>query len=137
MYMFDMLDLFISSHLYILMVVCTCLLLYSHPYILISLGSYALTRIPASSYPQFGVCLLITSCSYILLSCTQAHVFCVLVGNFRSSHPHPQVHVLRVFVGILTFSYPQVHVLQVLVDILASSHSHIPILVLVQKIGIE
>ena len=88
MYMFDMLDLFISSHLYILMVVCTCLLLYSHPYILISLGAYALTRslhphilslvcaclyphVLTSSYPvlrlMYSVCLLVTSDPHILI----------------------------------------------------------------------
>ena len=50
--MFDMFDLFISLHHYILMFMCTCL----YP------------RILTSSYPQVRVCLLVTSYTHILLS---------------------------------------------------------------------
>ena len=40
----------------------------SHPNILISLGSYALACIPASSYPQVRVCLLLILYPHIYLS---------------------------------------------------------------------
>ena len=132
------------------MFVFTCLQVSLHPYILIFSGLCALVCITASSYPQVSVCLLVTSCPHILLPLCSCSVLCyahlywypdILISSY------PQVHLLRVVVGILTSSqphslvsctpdacqypciltssYPQFHVLRVLVGILASSHSHI------------
>ena len=90
--MFDMFDLFISSHPHIVIsFLCTCF----YP------------CIPASSYPQIRMCLLLTSHPHILISLGS----CTLCACW-----YPR---------ILTFSYPYVHVLQVLVGVLASWHPHI------------
>ena len=90
--MFDMFDLFISSHPHIVIsFLCTCF----YP------------CIPASSYPQIRMCLLLTSHPHILISlgsCTPGACWCS---------------------RILTSSYLYVHVLWVLVGILTSSHPHI------------
>ena len=68
-YMFDVFDLFISSYPYILISLCLCVLpCISHPYILISSGSYALAYIPASSYTQFRVCLLAFLHPHVIIS---------------------------------------------------------------------
>ena len=119
--------------------------IYSHPRILISLGSCALPCILASSYPYVCVYLIVSAHPYILVSsgsyaltCIPASSYpqvrvgllvslhprilislgsCVLVGILTSSHP--QVHVC-VLIGILASSYPQVHVC-----LLVSSHSQI------------
>ena len=113
--MFDIFDLFISSHLHIFISLGSCalacilassylyvrvyLLVSSHPYILLSSGSYALACIPASSYPQVHPHILISSGSYVLASI------------LASLHPH----ILRLMCAclyscILTSSYPQVYV---------------------------
>ena len=135
--MFDMLELFISSHPhilrfctlacilasshpYILMFVCTCL----YPRILTSSGSSTLTRILASSYPQVCVCLFETSYPRILLSlgsCTLCACWypCILTSSY------PYVHVLRVLGGILASSHPYIFTFMYSGCLLVSSHPHI------------
>ena len=88
-----------------------------HLYILISSGSYALSCIPASSYPQVRVCLLVSLHPHILISSGSYVLTCILA----SVHPH----ILRFICAclhtcILTSSYPQIHV-----RLLVSSHPHI------------
>ena len=48
--------------------VCVCLLVSSHPHILIPSGSYVLVGILASSYPQIHVCFLLSLHPLILIS---------------------------------------------------------------------
>ena len=150
--MFDIFDLFLSLHIHILRFLCTCLyphipasshlypyfcvylLVPSHPYMLISSGSYTLARILhsrilrfvctclypcilTSSYPQVHKCQLLYSHPCILISSDSWVLACVLA----SSHPH----LLRFMCAcwyppILTLSYPQAHVY-----LLVSSHRHI------------
>ena len=64
--------------------ICTHLLVFSHPYILISSSSYAHAYIPASSYPQVRVCLLVSLHPHILISSGLCVLACILV----SSRPH-------------------------------------------------
>ena len=47
--------------------VCVCLLVSSHPHILIPSGSYVLVGILASSYPQIHVCFLLSLHPLILI----------------------------------------------------------------------
>ena len=96
-----------SLHPYILMFVCTCLYVSSHSYILISSGSCALTYIPASSYPQVPMCLLLSSCPRILISLG----WCTLGAGWYSrilTSRYFYVRVLWVLVGILTHSHPHI-----------------------------
>ena len=123
--MFDVFDLFISSH----------------PHILILLGSCALACILASSHPY--ILMFVCTCLYPRIftsSCAQVHVpslaslhlissgSCVLACNL---YPHILLPLGLCalcacwYPRILTSSYLQVHVIQVLVGILASSHPHI------------
>ena len=138
--MFDIFNLFISSHSHIFIFLGSCalacilassylyvrvyLLVSSHPYILISSGSYALACIPASSYSQVRVCLLVSFHPHILISSGSY----VLASILASLHPHilrlmcaclyscifrssyPQAHVWLLVSLHLTSSYPQVYV---------------------------
>ena len=60
------------------------LLVSSHPYALISSGSYALACIPASHYPKVHVCLLVSLHPYILI----LHPYIIHVCLFVTLHPH-------------------------------------------------
>ena len=97
----------------------------SHPYILICSGSCSRACIPASSYTQIPMCLLLTSYPHILLSLGS----CTLCARWYPrilTSSYPYVHVLRVLVGILASWHPHyVHVLRLLVGILGSWHSPI------------
>ena len=100
------------------------LLVFSHPYILISSGSSTLTRILASSYPQVCVCLFETSYPRILLSlgsCTLCACWypCILTSSY------PYVHVLLVLSGILASSHPYILTFMYSGCLLVSSHPHI------------
>ena len=91
-----------------------------YPRILISLGSYALACILASSYPYVRVSLLVSSHPYILISSGSY----ALVFIPASSQPHiVSFTCVSLYLRILTSSYPQVH--KCLVCILVSLHPHI------------
>ena len=91
-----------------------------YPRILISLGSYALACILASSYPYVGVYLLVSSHPYILIS-SGSYALAFIPA---SSQPHIVSFIcVSLYLRIFTSSYPQVR--KCLVCILASSYPQV------------
>ena len=102
--MFDIFDLFTSSH----------------PHILISLGSCALVCILASSYPH----ILRLVCTCLRLSILTSSYLQVYMPLPASLHPHILTFVCAcLYPCILTSSYPQVYVC-----LLVCSHPQINVL---------
>ena len=120
--MFDMFDLFISSHPHIISLgscTLTCILASSHPYILMFVCTCLYPRILTSSYPQVHVHSLASLHPHILRFVCACLYPCILTSSYPQVYvcllvylyPHILISLgLCALVGILTSSYLQVYV---------------------------